>query len=463
MRRALCVALVALAAAPAAHSATPWQRVSGPTLPGPQLGLWRDKYGTLSVAWQQGKPATINVTRLDETGTATGSSTVTSNFDGLAGLALIGMPDGSLRLFAAGGIERGVRGDGINSFTSPPGGTTWTFDSNGPFGGAVANAAAEVGATLAGNGWIVTTWGGAIVHIGVKPSDGDPSYQQDLGCCGAEPQLVTQADGSVVLAWITNSSSAVGTVVREILPTPEAQFLLPSGVNAGSFGLAAGSSGGSYVAYVEPAKQRVQLYRYQGGVPLTLATGAFSVAKVFAGPGGRMWVMWGSSDGGIDVTRSDEAVQHFEPVQHIAFPAGTFGFYNAQGEGSRGPLDLFADLAIVPNDRGFWRTHVDPQLTVTAKASVQEIVTHPDGSAKDHKAHVGRLTFVVTDAGDPVNGVHISYGAASEGVHITTNHIGVAHGKLALDKSGHIPPGLKLKVRVERTGYPLTTIVVTGQ
>src|SRR5947209_11614019 len=149
MRRALCVALVALAAVPAARSATPWQRVSGPSFSGPQLGLYRDKFGTLSVAWQQGRPATITVTRLDKTGTAIGSSIVTSNFDGLGGLGLLGMPDGSLRLFVAGGTERGLspHGSGINSFTSPAGGTTWTFDPSGPFGGAVADAAGEPGAT----------------------------------------------------------------------------------------------------------------------------------------------------------------------------------------------------------------------------------------------------------------------------------------------------------------------------
>lgn len=461
MRRLVCLALVALAAAPAAGAATPWQRVSGPSFAGPQLGLSRDKFGTLSVAWSEGSPATITVTRLDKTGTAIGSSIVTSGFDGLGGLALLGFADGSLRLFAAGGRTRGAVPDGINSYTSPPGGTTWSFDPSGPFGRAGAYAAAELGATVAGNGWIVTSWSGAVVHIGVSPDDGDPSYQE--GCCGTDPHLVTDwKTGSVVVAWISNSSLIEGTVVREILPTPEAQFALPSGTSDGSFGLAARIGvPGEYVAYVDPHAQKVQLYEYQGGLQ-TIATGLFQVANVFAAPEGRLWLVWGSSDGGIDVTRSNSRVTHFEPVQHVALPAGTNGLYKVQGEGSGGPLDLFADLLIGSNDRGFWRTHVTPQLAVTAKASVDTVVESHGGDNPKKTAHLGRVKFTVTDAGDPIAGAHITYGPPGDAAHLTTKENGTVQGPLALDKSGHVPAGLKLKVKVGATGYPDTTITVVA-
>lgn len=417
------IALAALAAAPAANAGT-WERVSGPS-GGPQLGLYRDKYGALNIAWAQGSPATITLTRLDEIGQATGSSIVTTGFDGLGGLALLGMTDGSLRLFAAGGRTRGFPWppSGINSYTSPAGGTTWSFDSSGPFGGAVANAADEIGATIAGNGWIVTSWSGAIVHIGVKPSDGDPSYQSGLGCCGAAPALVTDSQtGSVVVAWLSNGM-AEGTIVREILPTPEAQYVLPSGLSQGSFGLAARlKAPGSYVAYVDPAKQKVQLYEYGGGLQ-TVATGAFRVAKVFAAPDGRLWVVWGSTDGGIWVTRSNKNVTAFEPIRHLELPAGTNGFYNAQGEGSRGPLDLFSDLLIGTTDRGFWRTHVIPQATLSVRATYERL----DGKLNTvERADFVHIRWTLTDAGDPVPGAEVHFKWQGDDKHLLTDKHGVA-------------------------------------
>lgn len=465
--RALCVAAaLACASATAAHGAVPpstsWARVSGPTSPGNQLGLYRDKVGTLEVAWAQGNPATITVTRLDPSGNATGSSIVTSTFDGLGGLALLGMPDGSVRLFATGGLQLGLPSNqvGVNSYTSPAGGTSWSFDSSGPFGGAVADAAGELGATLAGNGWIVTTWSGAIVHVGVSPTDGDVSYQSGLGCCGAAPQAVTDSStGAVVIAWISNSFSIEGVVVRQVIPNEAAQFALPSGTTEGSFGLA-GRLGapGAYVAYVDPAKQKVQLYEYQGGLQ-TVANGAFRVAKVFASPAGRLWVAWGSSDDGVYVTRSNKSVTKFEPVQHLSLPSGAIGFANAQGEASLGPLDLFADVLVGTNDRGFWRTHVQPQMTVTATTSVAttEITGHDE---KKHSKKVGRVTFLVTDAGDPLNNALITVGAGGDALHVKTGSNGKATAPVVLDKNGQIPAGLALKATVTRAGYPAVKLTV---
>jgi hypothetical protein len=405
MKRGLVIVLMALAAVPAASGAQRraagypiWQFVSGGRLGGQQLGLARVN-GLLYIASSQGRPATITVTRLDANGNFSDPSTVTTGFDGTGGLALLGMPDGSLRLFAAGGRTFGLgsHDSGVNSYVSPAGGASWSLDPGALWGGAVASAADELSATIAGNGWIVTTWSGAIVHFNLSPSDGDPTYQQ--GCCGAEPEVVTDgATGAVVLAWISNGQLE-GTVVRQILPSEAAQVRLPSGLSAGSFGLSARiGAPGAYVAYADPKRKEVRLYEYAGGIK-TLASGAFQVAKVFAAPHGRLWAMWGSADAGVYVTRSNRAVTRFEPIQQL--PLSVNGLYNAQGEGSAGWLDLFADLLQPNGSRGFWHARVKPEGTLTFRKRIRLL-------SPTLKRPAMHLSFTVADAGDPIPNAEVT-------------------------------------------------------
>ncbi len=405
VRRVICAAVVALAATSAADAAVPpqasWTRVSGPSHAGTQLALLRERTG-LDIVWSQGDPATITDTFVGNDGATTGSSTIATGFDGAGGLALLRMPDGSLRLLATGGYTGGLGSHavGVNSFVRPFGSTTWSLDPS-VYGGAVANAADELGAAIAGNGWVYSTWSGAIVHVGFQPTDGDLSYQPD--CCGADPQLVSDSAGAVYIAWISNGHFE-GTYIRRIWPSEQALFALPSATTAGSFGIAAPVGAGAYLAYVDPAHTKVQLYTYLGGLR-TLATGAFQVAKVFKGFDGRLWVMWGSADRGIFVTRSNKAVTRFEPLQHLTLPGRAFGFYNAEGEGSVGWLDLFADLAVGINDRGFWRTRVKPTAVLATHVTYESFLD-PHLAAK-HPTDA-RIRYTLTDAGDPLPGAHIT-------------------------------------------------------
>jgi hypothetical protein len=451
VKRALVVALITLAAATcaAARAAIPpttWIRVSGPTHAGTQLALARE-VSTLHVVSAQGDPATITDTLLGKDGKAIGSSTVATGFDGTGGLALLGMPGGSLRLLAAGGSAGGLGSHavGINSFIRPFGSTTWSLDPT-VYGGAVANAADELGATIAGNGWVYTTWSGAIVHIGFLPSDGDPSYQPD--CCGADPQVVTDATGAVFLAWISNGHFA-GTFVREIWPSESSVFALPSGTTSGSFGLAAPFGQGAYVAYVDQAHQKVQLYKYLRGIQ-TLATGSFQVAKAFRALGGRLWVMWGSGSGGIWVTRSNMTVTKFEPIRHLTLPPATNGFYNAEGEGSPGQLDLFADVLTGRTDRGFWRTHVLPTATLTIRRTYENIL---DPHNLKHPTDV-RVTITVTDAGDPLPFVQLTVVGEGHERFATTDKQGRAELTFYL---GGKPLAHPLGVIANEPGYSIET------
>src|SRR5581483_8724847 len=140
---ALAVAASAVAAALAAGAgrAAPagaaWSRISGPTQPGNQLGLARTSDGVLHVVWNRGAtPTSIFETRLSPAGQPAGTSTVANGWDGNQGLALLVMPDASLRLFAAGAVRSGSNVYGINTFTASPHGGDWTLQSGSSWGGA---------------------------------------------------------------------------------------------------------------------------------------------------------------------------------------------------------------------------------------------------------------------------------------------------------------------------------------
>jgi len=81
------IGLAALAAAAsAAGSSSGWNRISGPTQPGSQLGLARTADGVLHVIWNRGAQTTsIFETRLSATGKTLGTSSVATGWQGNGG------------------------------------------------------------------------------------------------------------------------------------------------------------------------------------------------------------------------------------------------------------------------------------------------------------------------------------------------------------------------------------------
>lgn len=385
-------ASVALAAP---SSATRWTEIGSGTKEGTQLGLLRAG-GVLHVVSSEGAPATIIDHQLNNAGATLPTVTVTSNFDGSGGLGLVGMLDGSVRLFAAGGTRPGLPSNlsGINSFVRTPAGG-WTLDPTALWGGAVASAVAYIGATVLGN-QPVTAWSGGIVHVGLGSSPGGDQVNQP-DCCGTSPQLVTDSStGAVVMAWLSNGHQS-GTYVKQVLPTAGPMVSLPSGLTEGSFGLTARiGAPGTFVAYTGGTDQTVRLYNDTAATTQIVTKGAYRVAKAFAAPEGRIWVLWGDANTGAFVTRSNRRVTKWEPVQRIPLPGNLTAFYNAQGEGSAGPLDAFVDLLVGASNRGFWHAHILPKLSLGA--------SYPTGGGKSRAT---KVEFTVTDAGDPLKGAII--------------------------------------------------------
>lgn len=402
----------AVGAAPAAST---WSRISGPVQAGSQLGLARTSDGVLHVIWNRGNSSTsIFEARLSPAGKAVGTSTVATGWQGNGGLALVVMPDKTLRLFAPGV-------GGINTFTAPATGGNWTHQSGTGWGGAIAESAYIIGGTLTGSGQPVTAWRGNAAE-GVPPTSIPPSgYQGGM----AESFLATDAaSGAVVLAGSTNSGQG-GVYAQRIVPSPGPRVVLPPLAKEWGNGVSGRiGAAGVFLAYADG--KAVRLYRYGGGSK-TLTSGSYWSATTCAAPSGRLWVAWGDTNGGLFVTRSNKAVSAFEPVQKLKLPGGALTF--VQCEGSAGPVDLFASGQ--PNS-GFLHTHVLAQFAIRAQASK------------------GKVTVSVRDAGDPVAGVVVAVG----GKHLTTD----AHGLVSLTlrsgsysagatAAGYAPASIRISVR----------------
>jgi hypothetical protein len=415
---ALAVSLAAVAALTGGvgHAAgrASWARISGPTGAGIELGLARTSDGVLHVIWNRGNPAPTSIfdTRISPGGKTLGTTTVVTNFGGAGGLALLVMPDGTLRLFATGDVTTGSPAGGFNTFTAPASGTAWSRDQGLLWGGAGAAAAPTIGAALTKDGQPVTSWAG-FVKVGLDTSYSTTPYEPFMG----SSLLATDGvSGAVVLSGEEINDKG-GTWVQQVLPSVGPGVVLPSATRDGGVsGLSARlGAPGVYAIYedntrVGVAKPTVRLYRY-GGPTRTIAAGQFTTAKVFAGPAGRLWLTWGDSADGMFVTRTNRAAGALEPVQKLKLPAGTSYVWGAQGEGSAGPLDLFADLS-VGNGRGFWHTHVLARDVLRAAVS----------GGKGRKT----VTFTVSDAGDPVPGALVAVVAKGRRTTLKTNGAGKA-------------------------------------
>jgi hypothetical protein len=410
----LLVALAAVAALAAAStvagahsSGTSWTRISGPQETGIELGLARTPDGVLHVIWNRNKtPTSIFETRFSPAGKAAGTSTVATGWDGHQGLALLVMPDKTLRLFASGATHAGSTADGINTFTAPAGGGKWTLQSGAYWGGAVASAASIISATLTKDGQAVTAWSGTAGE-GIPPSSiPQNGYVADQL---ASHVATDAASGAVVLSGVTIAGKG-GVFAQEILPKlgPRVLLPLPFGFNDWYTNMTArvGASG-VYAAYTDT--KVVRLYRY-GGATKTVARGPFTSAGICAGPAGRLWIAWGNQVDGVFVTRSNRAATAFEPVQKLTGPQNTTEALSfIQCEGSAGPLDLFARVN-AGGTPGFWQTHVLALFQLRAAVARTKA-----GS---------RATLTLRDAGDPVAGVVVAVG----GKRLTTD----AKGRVSL-------------------------------
>ena len=257
-------------------------------------------------------------------------------------------------------------------------------------------------------------------HVGVDPncpaSSADGTVTPTTGSAPSNPAAATDAaSGGVYVAWYQSFVRQAFWVER-ILPAQGPPIAAPnSAAHITPFesnqpeepvALAARLGGGVYMAYCvasssEPCAH-IDLWKVGTAkvmvVPASQHVAGARVA-IAADTLGNMSVAWfNSTNNVIHEVRTNPAVTAWGTVRTIPAPAHTFGFDNLQAEGTTARVDLLAtDMLSTPGSPiGLFQTQVLTGLSVTANPA----------SFSHTKSK--KLTFTVTDAGQPISGAIVS-------------------------------------------------------
>jgi hypothetical protein len=365
------------------------------------LGLARGKDGVLHVLWagpNRGPFTGIYDTAVSVAGVPGKPQAVVSGWSGVNPPTAAAAADGS--------IHAVISGQKTNSNTDPYAGLNeaigpgaWKLGAHA-FGSSSITVAsnADVHSAILKSGELVSVWQSAaalLFQTGVDPS----TQPQVLTPAGQNPVIaVDQASGDAVIAYKGISTS--GVYFRRILPALSPPVVMPKAEKIDAPSLAARDGGGVYSAYT-PDGAHVWLLRFGAQPrPVPVPKGArVLTAGVARGPEGRLWVFYGNEQTTY-VTRTSKAVSGFEPVQALKSPPKAVQYFRLEGEGSTGPLDLFADITVDGQTKdGSYQQLVRPALSLVVSRQVVR---------KQGKVTGVRVTARVADAGDAVQGARVT-------------------------------------------------------
>lgn len=351
-------------------------------------------------------------------GTTIARTTVLEDWSAITNPAIVQQPDGALRIVFSGlrstSTEDPYSAGDLYSATSDAAGSAWTLQP-GALSPRSAYVSGAVGATTAGDGTLVSAYapGEVVATIGTAGGDAADRIFQ-TSCCGYAANVARDsASGSAVLGWFSNATGQNGVLVKDVHPTHGSETYLPGSADepgrnqavslSDRVAMTGRSNGqpGVAIAYCQgyPTCTTVRLWRHdlRRAVLVSSADGA-SYVGVASAPLGRVWSMW-QQGGRVLATRSNRAATRFGAVVSMQLPAGQ-QLYGLQGEAEAGPLGVYAALA-EPGGTATWHTQLVPGLTLAGPTSVRT-----GGRPR-------RVSFRITDAGDPVAGAQIRRGGRS--------------------------------------------------
>jgi hypothetical protein len=365
------------------------------------LGLARGKDGVLHIVWagpNRGPFTAIFDTPVSSGGVVGQQRAVVSGWNSVQPPAAAVAPDGSIHALVSGQKVPANTDPyaGLNEVVGPG---NWKLGTRA-FGSyqITVPSNAEVGVGVLGNGQLVSVWRSAVsllFQVGSDPST-QPQNITPQGL-GESPVIAVDRGNSDAIVAYRNVSNGTASF-RRVAPSLGAPQVMP-GAKTDAPSIAARTRGGGvYSAYALDGT-KVRLLRFGGkatSVPVPKGARVLT-AGVAAGPEGRLWVFYGNEQTTY-VTRTSKAVGGFEPVQALKSPPGTVQYFRLEGEGSAGPLDLFADVTIDGSTKdGSYHQQVQPALSLRA-------------SKQPAKNKQGRVTVTVrvTDAGDAVQGARVA-------------------------------------------------------
>ena len=407
----LAVAVVVLGAPAAGMAAVKFTRVGAvPGSGGAVYAFVRTADGTLHIVRPTSDNGAQGLTAdaISPGGAIRAPATALSTGWGVSVPGLLTLPNGSLEAFF-GASAPGTSDSSAWGITSSDGGRTWAAPvdiRSGPLEDLAYSAQfrAEMNGTTPV--LIVTVAGTVVVQQGLGQNT--PTCQVTTATdsfAGDTESAVDAGTGQVVASWDSLQSTTGGDYIQTVAPSADTPDKVP-GQPRGYEGVAGRDKGpGVFGAYTTDGKH-VRLLRYGGGSVAvgSLATVVPAALGVATGIDGRIWVMWGSDSGNMAVTRSNEAVTRFEPIQRLSEKIITLS--HLAGDGRLGPLDLLADQLADINPllpAGVYHARVLPELSAAVKV---QTMTATKKKTKAVTAHT--LTVTVTDAGDSVSGATVT-------------------------------------------------------
>ena len=440
--------LAALAAAPTAKAATWKQLTSDGGANIDQVALLRTSDGALHVVWhRQTGPNTEDLlhTVIAANGKVGATTPVQSGWATIGNAGLTTMPGGGIRAFW-GGIrttDPNETNQDENMAVSTDGGASWALTPGSVVQRGTQAYGSSVSATTRPDGTPMITYAGTLgtwVHAGADATLGNFSLQPPLGNYGYDPNIASDASGTVV-AWYSNATGHLGPHAQNVnadgSPIGSAvQMPGTANMNVGMLSrtpLVARPGGGFYVAYPTgyPTQNSIRVWKVGASRTTQLdKTATNSLAALSADSSGRLWVAW--KDGTrVLASRSNKAATKWGAIVDAGQPRNAGSLYTLDASATPGGgADLFGNYGIgTDSTTSTFYARINPGLTLTAKKS---------GSG---------YTFTVTDAGSPVKGAKVKGGGKSD----TTDSQGRAQLKVkrkttvTASASGYTSASVKLK------------------
>ncbi|HEY1522605.1 MAG TPA: hypothetical protein VGF70_06295 [Solirubrobacteraceae bacterium] len=421
------IALLAVLALPTsgwAGGPGKWTKLAQVDTLGDTFGMLRTGNGVLHLVWLKKRASnnkqSYGTSSISLGGKLLATGTALANWDSLAPDPRLVRDGKGLRLIFEGSTgNSGCFFDGTIFTETSASGSSWSLVH-----GSMSLHTAGVGnlaATTESDGTtpVAAFAGGHFFHVGVDPNcpaaspDGTitPTPPTDTQ---SFPAMATDArDGSVWVAWFQTFTKQ-GFWVERILPTQGAPMEAPGSVGTAlknnqplePVALTARAGGGIYMAYCASSASQpcahIDLWKV-GAKTARVVPGSKNTTSarlaLAASPQGRVAVAWfDAAKEVIHMVRTNMIATAFGAVQTIKAPAATSGFNDIQADGSSGRVDVVITDQLsttgIPID--LFHTQILPGLTLRAKPK-----------KFSHRAK-GRVTFTVTDAGDPLAGVAVS-------------------------------------------------------
>ncbi len=446
MKRLILAAALMLMA-PTAADAAPWRQVTasgGDSVD--QVGLVRTSDGVLHVAWHD--DGDLLHTAIGRNGKLGATSPIQSGWTGHMDAALTAVPGGIRVVWGA------IRSDDtsdpnqdLNTARSTTGGASWQLTPGSIIPRGAQAYGSDAAATTLPDGTVLEAWAGTLgtwVHSGLDPATPNMDYQAPLGTYGYQPGLASDAGGRAMMAWFSSGSTQRGVVAQGVnadgspagatMTMPGSQVMVGGGT-VSKTPIVARAGGGFYVGYAigYPTASRVRVWRAGAGSATQLArTAANSQVTLAADGKGRIWAVW--SDGTFGEThvlaaRSNPEATRFGAAVDAGAVRGAHSTYALDASATSSALDVLALFGTGTSSGGAtYVKRIRPGLTL--KASKRS----------------GRVTFTVTDAGDPVRGAKVrlaGHSGRTDGRGRVT--LALARAKATASAPGYAPARLRVR------------------